>query len=88
MLYALRNNDKFTRIDDHGAVAKLHVKLAGNDEKHLVFVFVEMPDECALKLRQLYSEIIDFADDFGAPLVAEKREFLCQIHFFCHCASP
>lgn len=59
---------------DH-AVSKVQIELAGEDEEHLVFIGMVMPDVLALKLDELDVLAVELADDLGGPVVGEGGEF-------------
>ena len=65
-------------------VTEIHPESPLHDQEQLVFIFMVMPDELALKLDQFDLLTIQFANDLGIPVVAELGEFLLDIHFFHH----
>src|SRR5215470_8691891 len=71
MLDASRHDEEFTLAHKSVAVAKFHAEHAFYNEKELVFIVVMMPDEFAFKLGGFYIMIVQFADDFGTPILSE-----------------
>jgi hypothetical protein len=60
--------------------AEFHSKCAFDDQEHLVFVVVMMPDELAFQLDRFYLEIVDLAEDARIEVILEFREFIREIH--------
>jgi hypothetical protein len=88
VLHATRNDNEFTLLDPFLPIAEIHAESAGQDEKQLVFVFVVMPDEFALKFHQLYELAVETANDFRPPMFGKKSEFVSEINLVHHCFPP
>src|SRR5436190_10612361 len=64
-----RNDDQIAGPEIDRAITELHAKMTAMHEKELVLVLVMMPNEGALKLRELYLLTIELPDDLGLPVV-------------------
>ncbi len=71
MLDAARDDQELAFVQPNVLIAELDQQASFDDEKHLVFVVVLMPDELALELRHLDVHPLHFADDLGRPRLAE-----------------
>src|SRR5579864_5427404 len=82
VLDAFGHDDEFTGRDEDVAIAEAHFHAAFHDEKHFVFVVVVVPDERAFKFHDFHVGVVDFADDFRAPVFGDLGELFIQIHDF------
>src|SRR5215472_18720781 len=80
MLDAVRHDDKLALAHNCFMSAEFHSKCAFDDQEHLVFVVVMMPDELAFQLDRLYDEIVDLAEDARIEVILKFREFIREIH--------
>lgn len=76
MLEPSGNDKELSRLQPDVTVTELHSEAALNNQEQLVFGFVMMPDKWACELDQLHLLAVELADDFGFPVLAEKRELL------------
>ncbi len=81
----------FAEGDD--AIPKVQVELAGENEEHLVLIRMVMPDVLAFELDEFDVLTVEFAGDFGGPVVGEGGEFGVEVNgihnrsFFCRHAK-
>src|SRR3989442_11093604 len=84
MLDPTRDDDEFALFNPFFAVAGIvtiiHAETALHDHEHLVFIFMMMPGERALKLNQLYHLPIKFAGDARIPVIVDERKLLREIY--------
>jgi len=80
MLDATGDDEEFILSEGYGAVAKLHLEGALEDQEHLVFGVVLVPDEFTLELDEFDVLAVQLADDPGSPVVEEEAQFLLQVH--------
>ena len=69
----------FPSVQRDGAVLKLDVHAAFDDDEHFVGVAVVVPDELALKFHQLELVVVHFSDDLGRPVVGKQGEFFREV---------
>ena len=76
MLYIPWDNNEFAFFEPDVAIAKLHAKTAFDNKEQLVFMFMMVPHEFAVKLDELDKLTIKLADDSRAPMLVQQRELL------------
>src|SRR6266568_1333799 len=81
MLDAMRDDCELPRAEDELFVFQLQAQPTLHHQKQLIFPVVMMPDELALKLRELHETVVHFAHDLRAPLVLKAAEHVGQIDF-------
>jgi hypothetical protein len=74
-----RNDEELSRLEPDFAVTKLDRQTALEHEEELVFSLVTVPDELALRLRDLDVLPVELADDARAPVFAEEAELLSKV---------
>ena len=77
---AFGNHVHLTGVERDGAIFKLDVHAALNDDEHFVGVTVVVPDEFALNFHQFELIVVHFSDDLGGPVVGKQAKFLCEVH--------
>jgi len=80
MLDATGDDEEFSLREGYGAVAKLHLEGAMEDQEHLVLGVVLLPDEFTLELDEVDVLAVQLADDPGSPVVEEEAQFLSQVY--------
>ena len=77
MLDPFGDNVEFAGVKlDRFPVAKIKEQGSFVDEEQLIFVDMVVPDEFTLYFSQLDLLAVEFANDFGGPLIGEEGEFL------------
>ena len=84
MLNPARNDEQFTGAEGDGAVAKIDLERAANDEKELVCVLVGVPDKLPVELRELDVLTVEFGDDLRGPRLGKRSELLRQADLLGH----
>ena len=80
MIHPLRHNKEFAGIDLYVAVAQPNPQAPLHHEKHLVFIFMMMPDELPLHFGQLHVAVVEFANNLRAPVVREAGKFFGEVY--------
>ena len=73
------NDEEFALLDPDPPVAELHVEPPLDDQEKFVFLLVVVPLEGAAELDQLDLLAIEFPNDLGLPMIAEKSELFFQV---------
>ena len=79
VLHTTRYNEKFIFLQYNCSVAKFEGQFSIQDQEHLVFFLMAVPDEFTLQLGQLHLLSIEFTGDPRMPMVREQSEFFFQI---------
>ena len=83
MLDAARHDDHFTRLNPdtlfNPGFAVFHPEPAFHNHEKLVFVFVMMPGERALKLHELHVLAVQLRGDARIPVIVNQRKLILQI---------
>src|SRR5450755_2222296 len=85
VLSAARHDHEFAFAQLHGfdgacRVFVIHAKVTVEYQEQLVFSFMPMPDELALKLNQFHMLAVELADDLGRPVILEGSELLRHVY--------
>jgi hypothetical protein len=81
MFYCPWNDNELAFFEPDVPVSKLHAKAAFDHEEQLVFVFMTVPNELALKLHDLDELTVELADDSRAPMLVQESELFVEINF-------
>ena len=87
MFYSPWDDDQFAFFEPDVSISKLHAKTTTHNEEQLIFVFMMVPNEFALKLDEFHELTVEFADDTRAPVLVQKSELLAEIQSFPQCGS-
>jgi hypothetical protein len=75
-----RHDEELAFVEVDGSLAEVDGEASSEDQEELVLLFVVMPHELALELRELDVLAVQLADDPRAPLFRELLEFLGEVH--------
>src|SRR6266436_5030278 len=75
MLCSMRHDNEFSLTNNLFVIAEFHSQGALDDQEHLIFLLMMMPNELALQLDCFHVRVIDLADDLRTPLIGKAPEF-------------
>ena len=82
VLDAPRDDEELTGLERDDLVAEVDLHTALDDEKHLVFRLVMVPDVLVFGFHDLYVLPVELTDDLGDPSFAERVQFFLDVDFF------
>ncbi len=71
MLYTSRHYNELSFLKPHLLGPELYSQPSFDDEEHLVFVFVIVPNELAFQFSQFHQLAVDFSNDVWFPVFLE-----------------
>ena len=81
VLYATGYDDHFPLLHHLGAVAKLHVQSAFENEESFVFMLMAVPNEVVAKLCEFYLLPVQFPNDVRLPVIGKPAKFFVDIYY-------
>src|SRR6516165_1148711 len=82
MFHAAWHDEELAFFKPDVLVAQLHAEAALYNKKHLVLVFVMVPNKLAFELVELDALAVQFGCDVGFPEFGDLRELISDIDFF------